>query len=165
MRHFSLPATLLLLIAASMNILGCGFTEYLSFSSSPPVRTEPVGLTPVISTVKLGSISGPPKPTADRMVRMLDAAADKAKIALLNYDGAQGDYLLRGDLKATRIRGKIRVTYNWYVLDRQGNEVGRKLGTEQVDGAAEGSDPWSEIPEDKLQIIAEAGIAAVISRG
>ncbi|MBI4724306.1 MAG: hypothetical protein HY765_04790 [Rhodomicrobium sp.] len=164
MRFIALPPALLLLTAAPLGLLGCSSANPHTAGSSPPAKVEAAGITTAISAVTLGPIFGPPKETSDRMVRMLDAAATRAKLSLLNYSGAEGDYSLRGDLSATRLKGKIRVIYNWYVLNRQGEEVGRKLGIEMADAVDGAGGVWSEIPEAKLEAVAGQGVAAVLSR-
>jgi hypothetical protein len=164
MRRFTLPAALFLLTTASMTLLGCGSGGTFTVDSSAPQKAETLGLITVVSTVKLGPIFGPPKATSDRMVFLINAAAAKAQLALMNYDGAEGDYFLRGDLHATRYRGKIRLTYNWYVLNKQGKEVGHKSGVELADAASAEGDPWSAVPDAKLEVIAGQAITAIVSR-
>ena len=165
MRPFALPSALLLLAFASLGLSSCGSTEPLAPQPSPsPERVEAIGIVSVISTVRLGPLWGCPKETADRMTSLLDSAANKARVALLNYDGASGDYLLRGDLNALRYQGKIRLTYNWYVLNARGTEVGRRSGMEIAEAAGGSGGIWGEVPEASLQAVARQGIAAVLSR-
>ncbi len=130
----------------------------------PAAKPEPQGLVTVVSAVALEPIAGAPKEVSERMARMLDAASQRAQIALLNYEGAEGDYRLRGDLKASRQQNSIKVTYSWQVFDRTGTVVGRRSGSESAAGAAAGSDLWGAVPEAALQAIAEQGIAAVVNR-
>jgi uncharacterized protein YkwD len=97
------------------------------------------------------------------MVRMLDAASRRANLALLNYNGAQGDYQLQGDLTADSQGNKIRLSFRWRVLDKTGTELGRVAGAQLVPGTA--ADPWGEIPDAALQAIAEKGIAMALRQG
>lgn len=162
MRRFALRAAFLLFIPSTM-LGGCGSLDP-STAVPPSANAELAGLITVISTVKIGPIWGPPKATSAQMIRMLDSAAIKAEVALLNYDNAESDYVLRGDLHAARYGSKIRVTYNWYVLDHSGREVGRKTGMEIADTKGASGNPWADLPEDRLREVAEKGIIAVLDR-
>ena len=135
-----------------------------STATPPSANAELAGMITVISTVKLGPIWGPPKATSAQIIRMLDAAAIKAEVALLNYESAESDYVLRGDLRAARYENKIRVTYNWYLLDRSGHEAGRKTGMEIADAKGASGNPWTDLPVEKLRAVAEKGMAAVLDR-
>jgi uncharacterized protein YkwD len=113
----------------------------------------------VTASVALGRIAGAPQPVFDRMVRMLDAASRRANLALLNYNGAQGDYRIQGDLIADRQGNKIRLSYRWLVLDKTGAELGRTAGAMLVPGTA--ADPWGEITDAALEAVAGRGIAMI----
>lgn len=166
MRLFALPAAVLLLATAFVGLTGCGSllpsTELLSGTSKAPAKPEPEGFISVAASVALRPIAGLPQSLSDRMVRMLDAASRRAGLALLNYEGAEGDYRLQGDLKAVRQRNKVKVIYSWQVFDRTGTRVGSTSGSETL--PATGADPWSEVTEPILQVIANQGIAAVEQR-
>src|SRR5208337_4236956 len=159
MRAFALPAVLLLATA----LTGCGSVlpsaDLLSDTSRGPAGAGRARGITVAATVALGPITGAPKLASDRMVRMLDAASRRAGLALLNYDGAEGDFRLQGDLNAARQRNQIKVTYSWQVLDAKGVPVGGISGTETVPGTS--ADAWSNVTEPILRVIAEQGIAAV----
>jgi hypothetical protein len=149
-------AAILFLLAACSSIS--------TLTSPPPRSGEQAGIVPVISTVKLGPVCCPSEAASVRLTTMIDKAAAKASLALLNYNGADGDYVLRGDLRAIRGRGQIRVTYNWYVLSKEGKEVGRKLGMETLTAESAGTDLWDSIPDGTLQTVAEQGVLAVVAR-
>jgi uncharacterized protein YkwD len=123
----------------------------------------PEGALNVNASVVLGRIAGAPQPVLDRMVRMLDAASRRADMALLNYNGAQGDYRLQGDLIADLQGNKVRLSYRWQVLDKAGAELGRIAGALMLSGGA--ADPWGGISDTALQTIAEKGIAMVARQG
>jgi uncharacterized protein YkwD len=90
---------------------------------------------------------------------MLDAASRSAQLALLNYEGAKGDYQLQGDLKARQEKNEIKIVYNWQVFDGKGTRLGGSSGTKTIPGT--GADPWDEVPQATLRLIAGQGIAAV----
>jgi uncharacterized protein YkwD len=163
MRLFALPVAVILLAAASFELAGCGSwlpsMDVLGGSSKAPAEPEPEGLIIYSASVALGPIKGPPQAVSDRIVRMLNAASERDGLALLNSEGAAGDYRLQGDLKAIRQGNKVKVIYRWQVFDRTGARMTNASGTETV--PAVGGDPWSEIPAPTLQVIADQAIAAV----
>jgi uncharacterized protein YkwD len=91
---------------------------------------------------------------------MLDAESRRAGLALLNYEGAQADYRLQGDLNAVEQGGLVKVVFSWQVLNRMGAVAGSASGSVPVLGKA--GDPWSEVNEPVLKTIAGQGIAAVM---
>ena len=168
MRSFVQCLVVLLLAATMSGLAGCGSwlpsTESLAGASTSPVSSsEPMGSVSVLSSVTLGTISGPPQTVSDNLIRMLDGASRRAQIALLNYSGAQGNYRLQGDLKIMRQRGMIKLTYTWQVFDLSGTRVAGKSGSESV-AYTPGTDLWSQVPDSTLLRIADEGINAVISR-
>jgi uncharacterized protein YkwD len=155
MRPYGLPPALLL-IAAFFELAGTDLLTSTSAASEP----KPQGFFTVISSVALGPITGPPKSVSDRLVRVLNTASQRAELALMNYDGAEGDYRLQGDLKVVRQGNEIQVMYAWQVFDRKGARVEGASGTETVPGT--GVDLWNGLPDATLQVIAERGVAAVV---
>jgi uncharacterized protein YkwD len=164
MHPFVLPAAALLLIAASFGLAGCGpwlpSTALLSGTATATTESKPEGFLKVISNVALGPITGPPKLVSDRLVRVLNTASQRAELALMNYDGAEGDYRLEGDIQAVRQGSEIKVIYAWQVFDQKGARVEGASGTETVPGS--GVDVWNGLPDPTLQVIAERGVAAVV---
>ncbi len=163
MRLLALPAAVLLLATASFGLAGCGSwfpsTEFLSGISKAPAGPEPDGFLAVTASVALGPLAGPPQSVSDRLIRMLDGASRPAGLALLNYYGAEGDYRLQGDLKAVRQGNLVKLIYSWQVFDRAGARLGEASGTEIV--PVTGADPWGEVTDFTLEVIANQGIAAV----
>ncbi len=159
MRSSTRFGVLFLLYFASPILYGCN-----SAGPAPSERPEALGIVPVLSTVRLGPVWGLPKDAAGRLVQIMDAEAAKSRLALLNYEGAASDCLIRGDIGIMIYRKQIRMTYNWYVLNRDGKVIGRKSGIEITD-AVTGSAESKDIPESSLQAIAAQGIAAILTRG
>ncbi len=157
--HLSaLPAAVI-----SLALAACGSLipspELLGSATKTPDEIKPEGYVTEIASVTLEPVTGVPQPVFSHLVRMLDAASRPAGLALLNYTGAQGDYRLKGDLKAFRQNNKVKVTYNWELFDRAGARMGGAKGTEFV--PATGQDPWNSITEPALRVIARQGITLV----
>lgn len=160
MRRTVLPAALLLLAAGSLILPGCG--SWLS--SKEPSRSEvstPVdeGIYTARSTVALGRLTGPPQSVTDRIVRILDASSQRASLALLNYDGADGDFRLEGEFDAQPLKNKIKITYKWRVLDRDGTPREGSSGSKIVPGSS--TEPWLSATDVVLESIVEQGITAL----
>lgn len=120
---------------------------------------RPAGYLTVAASVALEPIKGVPPIVAERLVRMLDAASRPADLALLNYPGAQGDFRLRGDLKAFRRKDQVGVAYKWEVFDTPGACLSAKSGTELT--LAGDTSPWSSVTDPILQAIASEAIKLV----
>jgi hypothetical protein len=121
---------------------------------------KPKGFLTVTAYVALGPIAGPPKAVSGRLVRILDAESRRAGLALLNYEGAKGEYRLQGDLNAVDEGGTVKVVYSWQVFDRRGAVAGRTSGSIPLSGKAGAR--WSEVDDLALKTVAEQGIAAVM---
>jgi uncharacterized protein YkwD len=152
MRLFSLTAAILMLLALPPAVWG-------DPAYKMPVGAKRNGLLTVTASVALGPIAGPPKPVADRLVRMLDAASRRAGLALLNYEGAIGDYRLQGDMNAVQDGSSVKLLYSWQVFDRMGAVTGSTSGSVPVPSQA--LTPWSGVKEPALKLIAGQGIALV----
>jgi uncharacterized protein YkwD len=152
MRLFSLLAAMLMLLPFPPAVPG-------GFADKMPAAPKPRGFLTLTASVVLGPIAGPPKPVADRLVRMLDAASRRAGLALLNYEGAKGDYRLQGDMNAVREGSSVKLVYSWQVFDGTGAMAGSTSGSVPVPG--EGLAPWGDVKEPALKLIAGQGIAVV----
>lgn len=127
-------------------------------------QVKPEDVLPIDGTVTLATLSGPPQGVAEQLVRKLDAAALRSRLALLADPRAAPDFRLQGYLIANRSRSGAEMSYVWDVFDRQGVKVGRTSGSEVIVGATAGADPWPAVSEAVLQRIADQAIVAVVSR-
>src|SRR5271166_418945 len=97
MRFLVLLAALLLLSWPLPKELLGGATDAAERTRAPQKENGPSS---VIATVALEPITGPPQSVSLRIAHLLNAASQHEQLALLNYEGAKGDYQLQGDLQA-----------------------------------------------------------------
>lgn|GEM_PF-6616196 len=158
-----------LLLAPVIALQGCGSGASVTSLTTPPPKPQavlpaPQDLLPIDAKVALSPLTGPPQVVADKMVRLLDTAATRSRLALLTDSDAVGDYRLQGYMVATSSRKGAELSYIWDVFNSRGARIGRTSGNQKIPAAAAAGDIWSGIPEPLFQSITEKAIALVVSR-
>ena len=122
--------------------------------------TDPTAREPAL-VVALAPMLGPPSEFKDAMVRELNVAASAQNIALLVDADAKGDYTLRGNLVASSSGKNVSLSYNWDVLDKAGNRVGRVANEETNEAPATTQAAWARVSPATIKAVATKAIAAL----
>ncbi len=156
-----------LAMATAGSLGGCSDTSLSSMLTGPEVAkpaSNQLGQTNILLVVSLAPINGPPAAFSEALIRELNHAAWERKIALLVDPGAKGDYVLRGNFIASNTNNKVSLTYNWDVLDKNGNRVGRAADEVMSDGAAAGTSPWNNVSPAAIKSVAEKAATALATQ-
>ncbi len=108
-----------------------------------------------MALVALAPIQGPPESVASRLIRQLNQAAMRKKIALISDAGLKSTYALRGFVLTTVNNGRLVVSYLWDVLDKTGRRVSRISGEEDAGPAPNKGDHWSAVSAAQTLLIAD----------
>ncbi|MCG5479624.1 hypothetical protein [Sinorhizobium alkalisoli] len=146
-------------------------------SSQParqPSRTETAAAAPAESqhaaasptagssagSIRFLPIIGAPVQAVTPLSRQLGASARAEGLAIKSSGDATSDHILKGYFSALQDGGKTTVVYVWDVLDGSGNRLHRIQGQDTVAGSA--AEPWSAVPPETMQAIAERTISAYL---
>lgn len=139
-------------------------------AAATPAPTPAVARTVIVApdakqptlVVALSPIFGPPAAFTDALVRELNTAATEKGIALMVDKDASAEYILRGNFIASASPGKVSLAYNWDVLDKANNRVGRSSDEEIIPVPGKPAAPWANIPPATVKMVAEKAVAAML---
>ncbi|OHV82538.1 hypothetical protein [Ensifer sp. LCM 4579] len=140
-----------------------------------PTRTETAAAAPAESqhaaaspsaagsgsgSIRFLPIIGAPVQAVTPLSRQLGASARAEGLAIKGSGDATSDHILKGYFSALQDGGKTTVVYVWDVLDGSGNRLHRIQGQDTVSASA--AEPWSAVPPEAMQAIAEKTIRAYL---
>jgi hypothetical protein len=100
-------------------------------------------------------------PAASELARRLSTDAQARGLKFVPSDESGATHILKGYFSAFGEDGKTTVVFVWDLLDPQGNRLHRIQGQETV-AANGGADPWSVVPPETMQAIADRTIDALV---
>jgi hypothetical protein len=151
--------------------------ENVSLRESAPVESAPVETAPAPAeanhaaappkTTATGSggirflpIIGAPVESVTPLSKQLGASARAEGLAIKSSTDTTSDHILKGYFSALNDGGKTTVVYVWDILDASGNRLHRIQGQDTVAGTA--AEPWSAVPPETMQAIANKTIEAYL---
>ncbi|WP_034851514.1 hypothetical protein [Sinorhizobium sojae] len=105
-------------------------------------------------------IIGAPVQAVTPLSRQLGATARAEGLAIKSSSDTTSDHILKGYFSALNDGGKTTVVYVWDILDGSGNRLHRIQGQDTV--AASAAEPWSAVPPETMQAIADKTIGAYL---
>ncbi|ACP26055.1 hypothetical protein NGR_c22960 [Sinorhizobium fredii NGR234] len=133
--------------------------------ASEPQETRQAAASPAPAATGAGGIRflpiiGAPVQAVTPLSKQLGASARAQGITIKSSADTSSDHILKGYFSALNDDGKTTVVYVWDVLDGSGNRLHRIQGQDTVEGSA--AEPWSAIPPQTMQAIAEKTIDAYL---
>lgn len=154
-------------VLVAVSILGgCANTSLSSMLSAPEfTKAAPAPAGQKIITVTLAPINGPPAAFSEALIRELNHATWERKIALLVDSNQQADYVLRGNFIASNTSGnQVSLAYNWDILDKSGNRVGRAADEIMSEAFPSRATPWTNISAAAIKSVADKAAIALASQ-
>jgi hypothetical protein len=146
--------------------------ENVSLQESAPVETAPppaeanhAAAPPKTTATGSGGIRflpiiGAPVEAVTPLSKQLGASARAEGLAIKSSTDTTSDHILKGYFSALNDGGKTTVVYVWDILDASGNRLHRIQGQDTVAGTA--AEPWSAVPPETMQAIANKTIEAYL---
>lgn len=134
-------------------------------AAAAPAETQHTAASPRAAASDSGGIRflpiiGAPVQAVTPLSRQLGASARAEGLALKSSSDTTSDHILKGYFSALNDGGKTTVVYIWDILDGSGNRLHRIQGQDTV--AASAAEPWSAVPPETMQAIAEKTITAYL---
>ncbi len=134
-------------------------------AAAAPAETQHTAASPRDAASDSGGIRflpiiGAPVQAVTPLSRQLGASARAEGLALKSSSDTTSDHILKGYFSALNDGGKTTVVYIWDILDGSGNRLHRIQGQDTV--AASAAEPWSAVPPETMQAIAEKTITAYL---
>jgi hypothetical protein len=111
--------------------------------------------------VAVAPVVGTTVTAASELARRLSTDAQARGLKFVPSDESGATHILKGYFSAFGEDGKTTVVFVWDLLDPQGNRLHRIQGQETV-AANGGADPWSVVPPETMQAIADRTIDALV---
>ncbi|CCE96658.1 conserved hypothetical protein [Sinorhizobium fredii HH103] len=136
-----------------------------SDAASAPAETKQATAAPAPSATGAGGIRflpiiGAPVQAVTPLSKQLGASARAQGLTIRSSTDTTSDHILKGYFSALKDGGKTTVVYVWDILDGSGNRLHRIQGQDTVEASA--AEPWSAIPPQTMQAIAEKTIDAYL---
>ncbi|AWI57997.1 hypothetical protein AB395_00002345 [Sinorhizobium fredii CCBAU 45436] len=136
-----------------------------SDAASAPAETKQAAAAPAPSATGAGGIRflpiiGAPVQAVTPLSKQLGASARAQGLTIRSSTDTTSDHILKGYFSALNDGGKTTVVYVWDILDGSGNRLHRIQGQDTVEASA--AEPWSAIPPQTMQAIAEKTIDAYL---
>ncbi|ASY57347.1 lipoprotein, putative [Sinorhizobium sp. CCBAU 05631] len=128
-------------------------------------KTQQAAASPAPTATGAGGIRflpiiGAPVQAVTPLSKQLGASARAQGITIKSSTDTSSDHILKGYFSALNDSGKTTVVYVWDILDGGGNRLHRIQGQDTVESSA--AEPWSAIPPETMQAIAEKTIDAYL---
>ncbi|APG85258.1 lipoprotein [Sinorhizobium americanum CCGM7] len=128
-------------------------------------KTQQAAASPAAAATGAGGIRflpiiGAPVQAVTPLSKQLGASARAQGITIKSSTDTSSDHILKGYFSALNDGGKTTVVYIWDILDGGGNRLHRIQGQDTVESSA--AEPWSAIPPETMQAIAEKTIDAYL---
>lgn len=126
-------------------------------------QTQTAALTPATGgdSVRFLPIIGAPVEAVTPLSRQLGAQARANGLTIKSSSDNSSRYILKGYFSAMQDGGKTTVTYVWDVLDSAGARLHRIQGQDSVNATAK--DPWTAVPAQTMEAIAQRTIKEYVS--
>jgi hypothetical protein len=133
--------------------------------ASAPEEAKQAAASPAAAAIGSGGIRflpiiGAPVQAVTPLSKQLGASARAQGLTIKSSGDTTSDHILKGYFSALNDGGKTTVVYVWDVLDGSGNRLHRIQGQDTVTSSA--AEPWSAIPPETMQAIAEKTIDAYL---
>ncbi|WP_026617935.1 hypothetical protein [Ensifer aridi] len=134
-------------------------------TAAPAKEPEQAAVAPPATASGSGGIRflpiiGAPVEAVTPLSKQLGASARAEGLAIKSSADTTSDHILKGYFSALNDGGKTTVVYVWDILDGSGNRLHRIQGQDTVAGTA--AEPWSAVPPETMQTIANKTIEAYL---